>query len=241
MQKYLKAKSDLGAEELKLLKVLFFGPPGAGKSTLLSVLLHQDIQSLRESTGVLDKKLVQYKLSVKRNTLKSESHWKVVDINEEILRLRRTIEKVIEERNFKHESDDSPTDLKPDLKIDERLESVSNTDNKDEASSIQQQLSSSNTLIACYDSGGQPEFFDVMPAFVTATTGNVMIFDMSKSLDLKLKPEYFKNDRQLSSSDVLTHYTGTQLLKTALANIQSYATRYSLCSTTKNTLKVVNC
>ena len=60
MQKYLKAKHDLGSEELKLLKILFFGPPGAGKTTLLSVLLGQDIQSLRESTGVLDRKLVQF-------------------------------------------------------------------------------------------------------------------------------------------------------------------------------------
>ena len=244
MQKYLKAKSDLGTEELKLLKVLFFGPPGAGKSTLLSVLLNQDIRALRESTGMLDQTLVQFKVAVQKDA--KSSIWKTIDINEEILRLRHTIDNVIKMRNspkFHKISDSSTgltsssglnTELKPDMRIDKKLQSVAvdlKSDNQDQTSIVQQNFVASNTLIACYDSGGQPEFFDVMPAFVTATTGNIMIFDMSKDLHLKVDPDFFKNGQRLSPSDAETHYTGAQLLKTALANIQSYATQYSSYST----------
>ena len=93
IEKYLKAKCDLGFEKLKLLKILFFGPAGAGKTTLLSVLLQQHLKSLRESTGILDQKLVQFKVAVQTDTTKSVSRWKVVSIDEEILRLRYAIEK----------------------------------------------------------------------------------------------------------------------------------------------------
>ena len=193
MQKYLKAKRNLGSEKLKLLKILFFGPPGVGKSTLLSVLLCQDIRSLRESTGVLDRKLVQFKVAVQRDDAKAVSNWKVVNINEEILRLRHTIEENLK-KCTSESSNDLHTDLRPDMKIDEKLQtSVDNMmfEDQTQSSGSQQQYTISNTLMACYDSGGQPEFFDVMPAFVSSTTGNVMVFDMSEDLHSTLEPKFF--------------------------------------------------
>ena len=230
MQKYLKAKHDLGSVELKLLNILVFGPPGVGKSTLLSVLLCQNIQLLRESTGLLDRKLVQLKVAVQRDVAKCTSQWKVVNIDEEILRLRHTIQAKLENCTLEN-SNDLCSDLKPDMKIDEKFQtSVDSMIYEDQSSSITQQYTTSNTLIACYDSGGQPEFFDVMPAFISSTTGNVMVFDMSKDLDSNVDPDFFKNGQRWASSNRKTHYTGAQLLKTALANIQSYATDYPLCS-----------
>ena len=200
-----------------------------GKTTLLSVLLNLDIKVLRESTGVLDRKLVQFKISVQKQTEKSISYWKKIEIDEEILRLRKTIEKIIEERTALEKQQNSDlSDLEPDMKIDEKLQSVGDSMTSENQN---QHFITSNTLIACYDSGGQPEFFDIMPAFITATTGNIMIFDMSKDLHSKLNPEFFKEGQHWGSSDVQTHYTGAQLFKTALANIQSYATQYSSHST----------
>ena len=239
MRKYLKAKRDLGSEKLKLLKILFFGPPGVGKSTLLSVLLCQDIQSLRESTGVLDRKLVQFKVAVQKDVSKAISKWKMVNIDEEILRLRHTIEENLE-RCTSESSDDLHAELRLDMKIDEKLQTlVGNViyEDEDQSSSNQEQYTISNTLMACYDSGGQPEFFDVMPAFISSTTGNVMVLDMSKDLHSTLDPDFFKNGQHWISSNVKTHYTGAQLLKTALANIQSYATDYPLCSAASSHLE----
>ena len=220
-----------------MLKILFFGPPGAGKSTLLSVLLDQDIQLYRQSTGVLDRKLVQFKVAVQRNVENAMSQWKIVSINEEILRLRRTIEEKLEKCPLEHSNRLFP-DSQSGMKIDEVLAKINDvvpaSENQHQTPSFQQQYITSNTLMACYDSGGQPEFFDVMPALITATTGNIMIFDMSKDLHSNLDPEFYKKGQHWGSSEVKTHYTGAQLLKTALANIQSYATRLSSHSTVNN-------
>ena len=230
LQKYLKAKHNLGTEKLRLLKVLFFGPPGAGKSTLLSVLLDQDVQSYRESTGVLDRKLVQFKVAVQTNVEKAISQWKIVKIEEEILRLRHIIEGKLDKHTLEPSNKVQP-DLQTSLMIDNQLANINDelpvSENQHQVPSVQQRYKTSNTLMACYDSGGQPEFFDVMPAFISATTGNIMIFDMSKELHSNLDPEFFKKGKRWGSSEAKTHYTGAQLLKTALANIQSYATRFS--------------
>ena len=251
MEKYLKAKHDLGSEKLNLLKIIFFGPSGAGKSTLLSVLLQKDIKSIRESTGILDRKLVQFKVAVQRDTPKSISQWKIVNIDEEILRLRHVIEEKIAEHIDKRNStlqQSNVLPLKADMKIDEKLQSVADSlperagqhllpKNEDQISKFQ--LKVSNTLIACYDSGGQPEFFDIMPAMTTITTGNIMVLNMSKNLHLQLESEFFKQGELWRSSDIKTHYTTVELLKTALANIQSHATQYSSRSAKNSQLLVV--
>ena len=230
----MRAKHDLGSEELKMLKILFFGPPGAGKTTLLSVLLDQTIQSYRESTGVLDRKVVQFKVAVQRDIEKAISQWKIVKIEEEILRLRRTIEEKLKQRTLENGNRLLP-DSQSNLKIDKKLatidDEVPDSKYQDQTHGLQQQYVTSNTLMACYDSGGQPEFFDVMPAFISATTVGIMTFDMSKDLHSPLDPEFYKNGQLQGSSNIKSHYTGAQLLKTALANIQSHVTRYSSCST----------
>ena len=259
IEKYLKAKHDLGSEKLRLLKILFFGPAGAGKTTLFSVLLQQDLKSLRQSTGVLDRKLVQFKVAVQRDTTKSISQWKVISIDEEILRLRYAIENNIEERTKKETDKDIPEiqkwlnslaydDSKPNMNIDEKLQTAVDSISTDQSEisenesdifkmKLQEQFTVNDTLIACYDSGGQPEIFDVMPALATITTGNVMVFDMSKDLNLPLDSNFFKEGNHWRSSHSKTHYTTAQLLKTALASIQSCAIPHSSRSATNISAK----
>ena len=250
MEKYLKAKNDLGSAKVKLLKILLFGPAAAGKTTLFSVLLNQNIEPLRESTGILNQKLVQFKVAVQMSATRSVSEWKIVSLDEEISRLRNIIEKNIKERTEKDNnfnfislkqnfcSSDTPNEIKPDMKIDEKLKNAAKnipavqpkiTENRNDTSEmkLQEKFTVNDILIACYDSGGQPEIFDVMPALATVTTGNVMVFDMSKDLNLPFDSNYFKGGNHWRSSDSKTHYTTTQLLKTALANIQSYAIPHS--------------
>ena len=82
----------------------------------------------------------------------------------------------------------------------------------------------SNIIIALYDSGGQPEFFDVMPLLNTVPTGNVMIFNMNELFDAKYRPEFYTNGCHMSTGGE-THYTNAELMKTALANIELCATR----------------
>jgi len=46
-----------------------------------------------------------------------------------------------------------------------------------------------STLMVCYDSGGQPEFFDVIPALATNPIGYIMVLDLSKKLDEPIESE----------------------------------------------------
>ena len=251
MRTYLQAKGNLGSERLKLLKVLIFGPPGAGKSTLLKVLLEDTNANLpRESTGLFKQKLVQFKIAVEKIDTKSKSQWKVLSINDEIRRLQQIIERKLEsncqpnniEKILDLKMDDKNLDIKIDdknldMKVDEKiLESAKDKEifsnfttliTQVDQTITQEYYQTSNTLMVCYDSGGQSEFFDVMPALTTSTTGNILVFDMSTDLHSKLDPDYYKKGKPWNTTGVKTHYSSIQLMKTALANIQSYS---SSCS-----------
>ena len=144
--------------------------------------------------------------------------------------MRHSIEETLNKRTLKT-SNRLQSDLQSDMKIDEKLTDVAtDSESQDQTHSFQQRYKTSSTLMACYDSGGQPEFFDVMPAFISATKGNIMIFDVSKNLNLPPNPEFYKDGEHWESS-FKTHYTAAQLLKTALANIQWFAIKRPSCST----------
>ena len=88
---YYTEKHNLGTEELQLYKLVIFGPPGVGKSSLFQVLLGNDPDPVRSSTGVLYRKLVQVKVAVTTLAGQSKSSWHLLSIENEILRLRSTI------------------------------------------------------------------------------------------------------------------------------------------------------
>ena len=222
---YYQAKHDLGSEKLHLLKVLIFGPPGAGKSSLLKVLLGGEPDPVRHSTGVCDRKLVQCTIAVASTGNKCQSVWKELDLNNEVERLRNKIIAQVSNKqigligNYHHSSH---------LQIEENFFRTSTKQANQPLPVIDQvqfDIKDTSALIACYDSGGQPEFFDVMPALTTLPTGYIMVFDMSKSL-LTKGGEFYKYGKK-SPIDSTAHYTNAELMKTALANI--WSSSFSSC------------
>ena len=227
---YYQAKHDLGTEELQLYKLIIFGPPGVGKSSLFQVLLGNNPDPVRCSTGVLYRKLVQAKVAITTLAGQSKSSWNLVSIKDEILRLRFTIKRVIDKpEQAQLPSKDIDIDSS-EMKVEEKLFQLS--------SEVPTQIQYASTLMACYDSGGQPEFFDIMPALMTIPTGNIMVFDLSKDLHLKIQPEFY-NGGKSSGLQYQAHYTTAELMKTAIANIQSSSNYDSTASSKSNTHRLL--
>ena len=216
---YYQAKHNLGTEELQLYKLVIFGPPGVGKSSLFEVLLGNNPNPLRNSTGVLYRKLVQAKVAISTLDGQSKSSWHLINIEDEISRLRSTIKRVIEkpkqlEVNLQPVIDVATDSDKSEMKIEKRFFQPT--------AKVPAQIQYASTLMACYDSGGQPEFFDVMPALITIPTGNIMVFDLSVDLHSQIKSEFYEAGIS-SPLQHQAHYTTAELMKTAIANIQSYS------------------
>ena len=235
---YYQAKHNLGTEELQLYKLVIFGPPGVGKSSLFQVLLGNNPNPKRNSTGVLHRKLVQAKVAITTLAGQSKSSWHLLSIENEILRLRSTIKSVIEKSKQVETTLPAAVNVASDSTI--KVASESNrSEMKVEKKLFQPfteapaQIRYASTLMACYDSGGQPEFFDVMPALMTIPTGNIMVFDLSKDIHLNIQSEFYEEGK--SSQLHQAHYTTAELMKTAIANIQSYSKNVSSDTSESNT------
>ena len=236
---YLKAIKDLGSEELQLCKVVFFGPPGVGKSSLVNVLIQTSKMKQcqgRNSTGLFDLKLVQFKVMVIKNDEKSKSLWNTVTLDNEIERLRCKIEAKL--KSQKQKSSNEQLSFK-DVSLANANKNIHEKmcQRLPDSPTKKQIYRTSNIIIALYDSGGQPEFFDVMPLLNTIPTGNVMIFNMNELFDAKIKPELYTNGRHKSTGNE-THYTNAELMKTALANIESCVTRQKIPHLSNNVIVV---
>ena len=194
-----------------------------GKSSLFNVLLGKNPDIVRNSTGAFDRKLVQAKVAVTTLTSQSKSSWHLICIKDEISRLRSIIEGVIEKQ--KSAEVGLPADFishnKPQMKVEEELFKP--------PVAVPAEIKYASSLMVCYDSGGQPEFFDVMPALTTIPTGNIMVFNLTKDLDSKIDSEFYE-EGESSQSQYQAHYTTAELMKTAIANIQSYSAAEKISS-----------
>ena len=179
---------------------------------------------------MFDLKLVQYKVEVTKDDTEKKSVWNIIELEEEIRQLRHVIEKKLNEQ--KHPTEIQPVHQTKISSKDASLPKVEKDQNIDKilcqevsASHTRKKIyKTSNIIIALYDSGGQPEFFDVIPLLHTLPTGNVMVFNMNEPLEAKINPELYEKGHLVSTGKP-KHYTNAELMKTALASIESCVTK----------------
>jgi len=224
-QLYLNCKkSGFGREKLQLYKLLIFGPPGVGKSSLFKVLLGENPNKVRNSTGVLKVVQVQVKIAINKLYCDDSTEWKLFSLEDEISRLQKVIKQKTEHQDlpFAYTTYDKSklTDLDKLL-----MEDVDTTGDCAE------------TILICYDSGGHLEFFDVMPALTTVPTGNIMVFNMEKGLG-RYSVDGFHIDGECHASQGHTEINCTRLLQSAFANIQSVLKRRTTSESSQSLLVV---
>ena len=134
--------------------------------------------------------------------------WHEIELQDEILRLGSILDK---KRNEQPDlpGNDAAQQSKP---ID--VENIIYEMNDDQAV---EEFMETSTLMVCYDSGGQSEFFDVMPLLATNPTGYIMVLDMRNDLNEKVHSKAKTHGKECS----LETNTTKNLIKNALASVQS--------------------
>ena len=201
---------------LRLFKLIIFGPPRVGKSSLFQVLVDEEPKQVSHSTGVFNRQL--FKVAVTQDGPECSSKWDIIYIQNEIVRLqavleekRKNAEKVYKsEEKIKQES----TPSLPPTKVENEM-----IKQYDQTGLLSTAKRYTTALMVCYDSGGQPEFFDIMPALATNPTGYIMVFDMSKDLDSPNEYKVVINDIEYSAQSKVS---SIQMMKGAIAGIQSH-------------------
>ena len=200
-------------EELRLFKLIIFGPPRVGKSSLFQVLVDKEPKQASKSTGVFNRQL--FKVAITQDGTKCIYKWDIISIQNEIARLqavldekRKSAEKIQEKNKVESTSSLPPTKVENEM-----------IKQYDHSSRLPSAIKYTTALMVCYDSGGQPEFFDIMPALATNPTGYIMVFDMSKDLDSPNEYKVVINDKEYPAQSKISNI---QMMKGAIAGIQSH-------------------
>ena len=177
--------------------------------------MDKEPKQVSQSTGVFNRQL--FKVAITQHGTECISKWDIISIQNEISRLqavldekRKSAEKIYKSEENKLES----TSSLPTTKVENEM--IKQYDNP---SVLPSAIKYTTALMVCYDSGGQPEFFDIMPAMATNPTGYIMVFDMSKDLDSPNEYKVVIKDKEYSAQ---SKFSSIQMMKGAIAGIQSH-------------------
>ena len=202
-------------EELRLFKLIIFGPPRVGKSSLFRVLVDKESKQVSQSTGIFYRQL--FKVAIAQDGTECISKWDIIDIQNEILRLHAVLDEKRKSAENIHKLEENKlesTSSLPPTKVENEMIKL-----YDHPSLLPSAIKYTTALMVCYDSGGQPEFFDIMPALATNPTGYIMVFDMSKDLDSPNEYKVVINDKEYPAQSKIS---SIQMMKGAIAGIQSH-------------------
>ena len=168
-----------------------------------------------ESTGICERLI--FKVAITKDVTGFKSTWHRIKIEDEISRLQSSLEEKQKLENPVTKEKLPAIDIDPSKEalLDVEKNMIQNLTAKPQ---FHKEVHYTNTLMVCYDSGGQPEFFDVMPSLATNPTGYIMVVDMSKDLS---KPIESKVRMRKNEFTLPQNITSMDLLKNAMASIQS--------------------
>ena len=223
-----------------------FGPPRVGKSCLYSRLLdkqppgqpstRQEVSSDSKSTSTLEeRKMIQVKIGLRSNQgsavaiLAEDGEWNEVNtLEDEIAIYLKSIESQgCNMENSKQSSGSSSkvpvaTDAN-DAKLDEvAIKAITQAITKGNVDMDKVQALLDKSLTIFYtDTGGQPEFHEVLPALVAGPTLFLLIFSLFNSIDSLYEVRY--EPSSLVKYQVYeTSFTVREVLMQCLSSIASY-------------------
>ena len=170
-------------------------------------------KQVSQSTGVFNRQV--FKVAITQYGTKCISKWDIISIQNEIAQLQDVLdEKRKSAEKSKEKNKVESTSSLPPTTVENKM-----IKQYDQPGLLPSPKKYTTALMVCYDSGGQPEFFDIMPALATNPTGYIMVFDMSKDLDSPNEYKVVINDKEYPAQ---SNISSIQMMRGAIAGIQSH-------------------
>ena len=185
----------LGCIDVCIMKILIVGPAGVGKSCLLNFLCGLDVPDTYNSTGCIE---TAQRLKCERVRIGNASDkikWELVDSE----KLKAILADAIKSRagTLRSNNENGTDTQEVDYSVDTSLEN-----NVDVIGLLGSEggVLFSIKWIYLVDSGGQPQFHELLTAFVKNATLGIFVFNLSENLDKKPVIRYYKNGEQCGES-----------------------------------------
>ena len=208
---------------------MLLGPAGAGKSSLKRGLMHQPFDSNIDSTIVADIESVSTIRPVDYHWATAE--WRELTPYNELDELSQLIAYIPSETVL---SNEEAVRLYPPLQsiipselVIENQQSILPS-KKIQNIVIQRAISKPvdqkpQPLLHVWDCGGQPQFLEVLPAFLTSRTMFLLLFDASEDFNNKWTSVHYQQGRKTSGEEV--NITVLELLHKWMASIHAHLAR----------------
>ena len=232
MNYYRLAVEEHGSIDVRAIKWLLVGPPQVGKTTTLQRLLNQRIRSTSTSTGIESPVEINIDLkdyNTEATVLSAQSHWRRYNTKELMQILLNNIKKTSQaQRNISPMSahrerdvaeDSNSTDLNPYDRFTDIMKFISDHINDP---NFQDAFEDSVTVYIT-DTGGQPEFHEVLPILLRGPALYLVFFSLAQKLNEKYTVCY-RSSNSVYNYRYVSTYTISEVLCRLLSHL--YHLRY---------------
>ena len=225
--------------KLRHAKLLFCGPSKAGKSSFSRLLRNKAHENTYISTLVGETK----QLLVSGMVDVTGTGWKDLDSNLEIQELRRRfIDKLIKEQNASDTLDNSPSTVDTAVSFDSHSDPILG-DTLDKSILVEMKIISNNDeavpehfpsdseiwdVLTLLDTGGQPEYINLLPAINASTAIVFIVFSISDGIECLDKLVIAQHSDKNYEIQELS-YLNLHLVKCLLSSIEDSTLKECFC------------
>ena len=239
----LDAKKNGYTLKVRHSKILFSGSSGAGKSSFVNLLINKKISQHHVSTGVADSQQIMLtkKITVvfKPEKCKESPEWTELNFDKEISQLKLRLFKKMQQ-SFDHQQSNCESNLcqvkTTHLQCAVEDDIAKSSTEKESLDGVSSDVWDVLTLL---DTGGQPQFINMLPAVNSSAMITFIVHNMCggvKSLSDKVTVTHGNDKGKRSFSSYSMQYTNLELMKVLMSltnNAQLRSSQYidNICTT----------
>lgn len=242
MRQGYEREMHYGSITVSVAKVLLFGNAGSGKTSVTAIMMGDDPPSVRTSTPLIVRPIQVTTIRVKKTMeWKKKSPEEVLKMLAEIIRSRQS--RKADSQNYQQESlhseqlqptkdkllfdTPSPTPTKLKSEFDVLLESVVNEDyflSLVDSSKLSSEPILEQRWLYIIDSGGQPEFHNMLSIFVQKTTVCMYVLKIHEELDDYPQADFYKDGNPVGQS-YPSRLTNRQIFEQFMRTLRSFSSK----------------